>query len=150
MLTKATGKYIATVDPDAVVHAHALQALLAFMNTHADAGAVTASLFNPDGSPQLYFRRILTPKIFFFTTVFGRLVDKWFLGLREWKRYRYDDLDVSKVSEVEQPAWPCLVWRHEALGDFIVNPEIPFYFLDVDMSRRVYDRGFHIYEIDLL
>lgn len=145
MLELTHAKYIVTVDPDAVLHAGALSALYAFMEEHEDAGAATASLFNQDGSPQLYYRRIMTPKAYFFTTVFGRVIDKYLFGLTHWKLNRYEDLDITRVSEVEQPAWPCLMWRREALGNSIVDERIPFYFVDVDMSKRVYDRGYKIY-----
>lgn len=144
MLAKK-GRYILTLDPDAILHPGALQALLAFMESHPEAGAVTAKLLNTDGSPQLYYRRITTPVFYFFTTVFGRLVDKYFLGLRYWRRYRYDDLDLDSISEVEQPAWPCLMWRREAPGPYIVDRRIPFYFLDVEMSKRLYTHGYKIY-----
>ncbi len=139
------GRYIVTIDPDAVLHSGALQALVAFMDHTHDAGAATAKLLNSDGSPQLYYRRIMTPYLAFFTTLIGRVIDKYFLDLREFKRYRYDDLDLNAVSEVEQPPWPCLIWRREALGEYIVDEEIPFYFVDVDMSKRVYNCGYKIY-----
>jgi len=145
MLEKTKAKYIVTVDPDAILHSRALQELHAFMETHPDAGAATASLFNVDGSPQLYYRRIMTPSIFFFTTIFGRLIDKYMFRLRHFSFNRYENLDVSRTQEVEQPAWPCLVWRREALGAYIVDAHIPFYFVDVDMSKRIYDRGYKIY-----
>lgn len=139
------GRYILTLDPDAVLHPGALQTLLAFMDRMPTAGAATAKLLNSDGSPQLYYRRIMTPRMAFFTTLVGRVIDKYLLGLRELKHYRYDDLDSNIVSEIEQPAWPCLIWRREALGAYIVDEEIPFYFVDVDMSKRMYDRGYKIY-----
>lgn len=144
MLAKK-GRYILTLDPDAVLHPGALQTLLAFMDRMPTAGAATAKLLNSDGSPQLYYRRIMTPSMAFFTTLAGRAIDKYLLGLREFRHYRYDDLNLDTVSEVEQPAWPCLIWRREALGAYIVDKKIPFYFVDVDMSKRVYDRGYKIY-----
>jgi len=147
MLGRTSAPYIATVDPDAVLYSGALEKLFTFMEVPPEAGASTATLLNPDGSPQIYFRRLMTPSVFFFTTLLGRVIDKYFLGLRRWKWYRYEDLDVTKISEVEQPAWPCLVWRREALGEYIVEPRIPFYFLDVDMSKRLYGRGYKIYVV---
>ena len=141
------GKYIATVDPDAILHTGALEKLFMFMESHPQAGAATAKLLNTDGSPQIYFRRLMTPSVFFFTTLLGRIIDKYLLGLRRWRSYRYEDLDITKVSEVEQPSWPCLMWRREALGGYVVEPRIPFYFLDVDMSRRVYNRGYKAYVV---
>ncbi len=145
MLEKARGKYIVTVDPDAVLHKDTLQILFAFMETHQKAGAVTAKLLNPDGSLQRYYRRIMTPSAYFFTTLIGRVFDKYFFRLRHFTHYRYENASFTEVTEVEQPAWPCLMWRREALGAYIVDTHIPFYFVDVDMSRRLYDRGYKIY-----
>lgn len=139
------GRYVATVDADARVHPGALQTLVRFLDSHPRAGAATAKLLNPDGSLQLYFRRILTPRMIFFTTILGRAIDKHLSNLREFNYHRYADLDVSQISEVEQPAWPCLVWRKEALGGMIADPDIPLYFVDVDMSTRVYAHGYKIY-----
>ncbi len=147
MLECTRGKYIATIDPDAILHQQVLQSLLAFMESHPEAGAATASLFNTDGTPQLYYRRIMTPTLYFFTTIVGRIIDKYILGLRYWKQYRYDDLDITHISEVEQPAWPCLMWRREAVGAYIVDKRLPFYFVDVDMSKRLYDSGYKIFLI---
>jgi len=145
ILSCTVGKYIVTVDPDAILHPGALQSLYAFMEKHPKAGATTAKLLNKDGSPQLYYRRNMTPIFYFFTTIFGRMIDKYLLGLRYFKSYRYANIDLTHISEVEQPAWPCLMWRREALGEYIVDEKIPFYFLDVDMSRRLYNRGYKIY-----
>ena len=144
-MLECSGKYIATVDADAILHQGALPALIAFMETHPEAGAVTAQFRNPDGSQQRYFRRILTPTLYFFTTPMGRSIDKYFLDLKYMQRYHYADLDLSAIAEVEQPAWPCLLWRREALGEYIVDESIPFYFVDVDMSKRLYDLGYRIY-----
>lgn len=145
VLERTRGKYIVTIDPDAVLHHSALEAMFLFMEANPIAGAVTAKLFNTDGSPQLYYRRIMTPVFYFSTTVLGRIIDKYFLGLHYWKLYRYENLDLNQISEVEQPAWPCLMWRREALGTYIVDERLPFYFLDVEMSRRLYNRGYKIF-----
>jgi GT2 family glycosyltransferase len=145
MMLETTGTYILTLDPDAKLHAGTAQALMAFMDRTPNAGAATAKLLNPDGSLQFYYRRIMTPLYFFFTTLLGRILDKYFLQLRYFKRYRYEGLDVTKVSEVEQPALPCLIWRREAVGDCIIDPKLAFQFTDVDMCKRLYDRGYKIY-----
>ncbi len=145
ILKQTQGKYLVTVDPDAIIHPGALQTLFLFMENNPVAGAATAKLLNVDGSPQLYYRRIMTPTFYFFTTVFGRVIDKYFLRLRYWKRYRYIDLNLGHVSEVEQPAWPCLMWRREAIGAYVVDKRLPFYFPDVEMSRRLYDWGYKIF-----
>lgn len=145
MMLETTGRYILTLDPDALLHPGAAQALLAFMDRSPEAGAATAKLLNPDGSLQFYYRRITTPRYFFFTTLIGRVIDKYLLGLYYFKRYRYEGLDVTRVSEVEQPALPCLIWRREAVGECIIDPQFAFQFTDVDMCKRLYDRGYKIY-----
>ncbi len=145
IMLETKGRYILTLDPDAVLHAGAVHALIAFMDSTPSAGAATANLRNQDGSAQMYYRRIMTPAFFFFTTLIGRVMDKYLLGLRYFKRYRYDGLDVSRICEIEQPAIPCLIWRREAVGDCIIDPELAFQFTDVDMSKRLYGRGYKIY-----
>ncbi len=145
IMLETAGRYILTLDPDAVLHTGAMQALMQFMDRTPSAGAATARLLNPDGSAQLYYRRIMTPLYFFFTTLLGRVIDKYLLGLRYFKRYRYGGIDITRVSEVEQPALPCLIWRREAVGDCIIDPELAFQFTDVDMCKRLYNLGYKIY-----
>ena len=84
---RSQSKYIVTFDSDARLMPETLQILLAFMEKHPEAGGATANLLYADGSPQVYFRRTYTPSRYFFTTVLGRVVDKYFLGLRNFKEY---------------------------------------------------------------
>ncbi|MFA6408169.1 MAG: glycosyltransferase [Candidatus Paceibacterota bacterium] len=145
MLESTQAKYIVTLDSDARLKPGALQAMFAFMETHPEAGAVTANLLNPDGSTQFYYRRILTPSLYFFTTPIGRFFDKYFLGLRNMKQYHYDDLDLSHDPELEQPPIACLMLRHEALGPYIFDPIFRLFMLDVDLSKRLYDHGYKVF-----
>ena len=145
MLKRATGRYLMTLDPDALLHEGALQHLVSFMEQHREAGAAVATLLNPDGSLQLYYRRIMTPILCFYTTLLGRGIDKYFFKLAFFRYYRYADLNTQRISEVEQPPWPCLIWRREAIEEYIVDENLPFYFLDVEMSKRIYNRGYKIF-----
>ena len=145
MLERTQAKYIVTLDTDARLQPNALQELFAFMEAHPEAGAATANLLYPDGSVQFYYRRILTPTLYFFTTPIGRFFDKYFLGLRYYKRYHYADLDVSRVSELEQPPIACLMLRRGAIGSYIYDPDFLLYMADVDLCKRLYDRGYKIY-----
>ena len=116
VLNRTRGAYLMTMDTDAQVWPGALQALVTFMDTTPEAGGATASLFYPDGSPQNYHRRLMTPMRSFFTTVLGRFIDKYFLGLRNYKSYHYDDLDTTRVFEIEQPQTAFFIFRRAALG----------------------------------
>jgi len=145
MLEIAHGKYILSFEAGARLRPNTLQNLFSFMEEHPKAGAATANLLNQDGSLQLYYRRTLTPFLFFFTTLYGRFIDKYFLGLRYFKYHRYVNLDTSRNSEVEQPTVSCLILRREAIGEYIIDDDLTFYFMDVDISKRVYDAGYKIY-----
>lgn len=144
-LEHAKGTYLMTLDTDALMWPGALEALVSFMDRRPDAGAATASLFYPNGGIQNYHRRLMTPAHAFFTTVPGRFIDKYFLGLRNYKSYHYDDLDITRVFEIEQPPTACFILRREPLGSLIVDPRFTMVFLDVDVCRRIYDKGYKIY-----
>lgn len=149
LLERARGKYLMTFDTDARLKPGTLRALFDFMEAHPEAGAATGKLLNPDGTLQGYYRRILTPSLFFFTTPLGRVLDKLFFGLRFYKRYHYDDLDLSRTSEMQQPPVACLIIRREALGSdpYIFDPRFRLYMLDVDFSKRLYDRGYKVFVV---
>lgn len=144
-LEHAKGAYLMTLDTDALMWSGALQALVSFLDQNPKAGAATASLFYPNGGPQNYHRRLMTPMHSFFTTVPGRFIDKYFLGLRNYKSYHYDDLDITRVFEIEQPPTACFMFRRALLGPHIVDPRFTMVFLDVDLCRRIYDQGYKIY-----
>src|SRR3989344_2520505 len=146
---RSQSKYIVTFDSDARLMPETLQILLAFMEKHPEAGGATANLLYADGSPQVYFRRTYTPSRYFFTTVLGRVVDKYFLGLRNFKEYHYADLDIARDSEVEQSPTACLMLRREALGSYIFDPQFRVFMPDVDLAKRIYDNGYKIYLVSV-
>ena len=145
MLERTRAKYIMLLDSDARLTSGALQELVSFMDSHPEAGAATANLRNPDGSAQLYYRRILTPSMYFFSTPIGRFIDKYFLGLRNYHWYHYTDLDVTHVSEFVQPPIAGLIVRREAVGAYILDPKMPLFMCDVDLCKRLYDGGYKVY-----
>lgn len=142
---RSKSPYIVTLDSDARLLPGALQTLYEFMEAHSEAGAVTANLLNPDGSPQIYYRRTFTPAQYFFTTIMGRFIDKYFLGLRNFKWYRYDNLDITRNPELEQTPTACLMLRREAIGPYIFDPVFRIIMPDVDLCKRIRDNGYKIY-----
>lgn len=138
------GRYLMTFDTDAKLLPGALRALVSFMDNNPCAGAATGNLHYPNGNIQNYYRRSMTPTHALYTTVPGRFIDKYFLGLRHYKFYHYQDLDTTRVFEIEQPVVACLILRREAIGSVIMDP-VYDHFGDVDLCRRIYDRGYKIY-----
>lgn len=145
MFDKTQGKYILMLDADARLHTSSLQELFSFMEAHPEAGGATANLLNSDGSPQLYYRRTMTPTAYFFTTLFGRFIDKYILGLSYFNWYRYIHLDTTHVSELEQPPMACLILRRKILRNEIMDPKFRMLFIDIDLAKRVYDYGYKLY-----
>ncbi|MBC7836238.1 glycosyltransferase [Acetobacteraceae bacterium] len=145
ILPQTQAKYILTLDADARLKPGTLLTLFKFMETHSEVGAATGNLLNPDGSFQNYYRRLMTPLLCFYTTPMGRFLDKYFMGLRYYKWYHYIDLDFTKLSELEQPPVACLILRREALGDSIFDPDYRLLFIDVDLCKRLYNKGYKIF-----
>ena len=138
------GRYLMTLDTDARLLPGTLQALVSFMDAHPEAGAATGNLHYPNGNIQNYYRRLMTPKHALYNTVPGRFIDKYFLGLRDYRSYHYLDLDTTRVFEIEQPVVACLIVRREAIGSILMSPDFE-HFGDVDLCRRIYDKGYKIY-----
>ncbi|OGG90014.1 hypothetical protein A3G12_02215 [Candidatus Kaiserbacteria bacterium RIFCSPLOWO2_12_FULL_54_10] len=143
-LDRMRGTYLMTLDTDAKIWPGTLRALLTFMETHPEAGAATGNLHYPSGNIQNYYRRHMTPLVCFYTTVPGRFIDKYFLGLRHYNSYHLTDLDTTRVFEIEMAPVACLMLRREALGSEIMDPRFRM-FIDVDLCRRIYDRGYKIF-----
>lgn len=149
IILERKGKYVMTFDTDARLKPGTLHALFDFMEAHPEAGAATGKLLNPDGTLQIYYRRILTPSSLFFTTPLGRVFDKFFFGLHFYKRYHYDDLDLTRTSEMEQPPIACLIVRREAIepDGYLFDPQFRLFMLDVDLAKRIYDRGYKVFVV---
>jgi len=145
VLEHTKAKYIVTLDSDARLMPGTLQMLVAFMEAHPEAGAITANLLNADGSPQIYYRRTLTPFRYFFTTLIGSFIDKYFLGLRNSKSYRHVGLDITQNPEIEQSPTSCLMIRREIVGSYIFDPVFRIFMPDVDLCKRIYDSGHKVY-----
>lgn len=143
-ITNMHGRYLMTLDTDAKLLSGALRALVTFMDVHAEAGAATGNLHYPNGNIQNYYRRLMTPVHAWYTTVFGRFIDKYFLGLRNYNSYHCQDLDTTRIFEIEQPVVACLILRRGAIGSRIMDPDYS-HFGDVDLCRRIYNRGYKIY-----
>jgi hypothetical protein len=140
------GRYLLILGPDTIVLPDAIKTMVDFMDDNKQAGAVTAKLLNPDGSPQNYYNRFWSLSMVFFSTPIGRLLDK-ILFRNRFKRYYFGgDIDPNKIQVIDQPAAACLMLRWEPrVVDYITSEDFPFYFNDVDLCKRIYNNGYKIY-----
>ena len=134
--------YHLVLNPDIVVLPGALDALLAFADTHPRAGLIGPQLLNEDGSVQESCRRFYTFKTLLLRrTVIGKLVP----GSRTVARHLMRDFDHGSVRPVDWVLGGCLLVRREARQRCGPMDERFFlYFEDVDWCFRMWQSGFEV------
>jgi GT2 family glycosyltransferase len=130
---EAKGEIILVLNPDAVPEAGALEALLEGFAAWPDAAGLAPRLVGPDGEAQLAWqlRRLPSPLA---------LVLQAFPGFGGTSR---GGAEPAAGAPVEQPAAAALAFRRQALaavGGFDAG-FYPAWFEDVDLARRLRDRG---------
>jgi GT2 family glycosyltransferase len=142
-IRRARGRHVLALNPDTVVHAGALGAMVRYLDAHPGAGAVGPRLLDPDGSLQYSCRRFPG----YFTVFFGRygLLTRILPGNAASRDYLYLDWDHRSVREVDWLSGACLMVRREVVER--VGPFDEGYFLfveDMDWCRRIRDAGFAV------
>ncbi|MBW0000516.1 MAG: glycosyltransferase family 2 protein [Verrucomicrobia bacterium] len=138
-IREARGQYILILNPDTVILDHALEKLVAFADTHPEAGAFGCRVLNPDGSFQNPARPI--------PTVSGYLVSALYLR-------RLGRISEAFASDVYQ-GWAghsertigfqsgcCILFRGELLkrlGGF--DERFFYHFEETDLCFRVWKSG---------
>lgn len=146
VLPDCRGRYLLLMGPDAVVLGQCLDRMVDFLDNNTEAGAVTAKLLNPDRSPQNYYYKFWNLSMVFFSTGIGQLIDKIFFKDRFRRYYFGGDIDPNKINVIEQPAGACFMLRPDSLAaDYVTDENIPFYYGDVDLCKRIYQSGYKIF-----
>ncbi|MBK8900860.1 MAG: glycosyltransferase family 2 protein [Anaerolineaceae bacterium] len=140
-IRRCHGSYILLLNPDTEVLPGALDALVQFMETRQDAGAVGSLLLNPDGSlqPSCFPRPTLSRELW-------RLfhLDK----LRPYGQYPTQTWDQERPQEVDVIQGASLLLRREALDQTGLLDEGYFiYTEEVDLCYRLQQTGWHLYWI---
>lgn len=140
-LRLSAGRYILLLGPDAEVLPGALQALLAFMDSHGSAGAAGPTLLNADGTLQpsgSHFpglRRLLAVH---------PLIERFWPPPEDPLRRR----DFRQIAEVDEVSGACLLIRRRAFEEVGFFDERFFmYFEEVDWCRRLTLRGWKVYYV---
>lgn len=132
-VAEAKGEIVLILNPDAISEAGALENLLAGFAAWPDAAGLAPRLVGPDGQPQFAWqlRRLPSPL---------NLVLQAFPGFGGVSQ---GGTEPEAGAVVEQPAAAALAFRREALaavGGFDAG-FFPAWFEDVDLARRLQDRG---------
>lgn len=138
-LAKATGEYVLLLNPDTVIDLGALDLLSDCLDANPRAAAAAPRLVNPDGTNQDSMRSLPTMiDIFWDLTGLSRL----FPRSRTFGRWRLRWFDYDRAQEVEQPMASCLMFRRSVLVELGgLDQRFPIFYNDVDLSRRLRDRG---------
>ncbi len=138
----ALGRYLLLLNSDTVVHADALDRLVAFMEVHPEAGACGPQLLNPDGSLQRSGRA--------FPTLFQGVVAlvPMPLALRRALAEPIEKRDYNQVAIVDEVMGSALLLRRAAIEQ-VGRLDEHFFFLgeDVDLCWRLSKGGWKIYYV---
>jgi GT2 family glycosyltransferase len=137
----ASGEVLLVLNPDAVAEPRAVEAILECMAA-SGASAAGGALLESDGQPArgFTFRRIPALTSLLFEVL---LVNQAWPGNPVNRRYRCFDADYSMQQAIEQPAGACLAITRQA-WDSVQGMDAAFYpvwFEDVDLCKRLLDRG---------
>lgn len=140
-LAAACGRYFLLLNSDTEVEPGAFDALIAFMDSHLDAGACGPMLLNADGSLQPSGRPL--PSLW---SVFTGMTKLYRLWKSDFYYQKGRDYTIpARVGEVSGAAM--LVRRdvYERLGGF--DPNLFIYYEDIDWCKRIGEAGYSIYYV---
>lgn len=140
-LAAAAGRYLMLLNSDTEVCAGALDALVAFMETHAEAGACGPMLLNPDGSLQPTGRDLPTLGSLFLDMT--KLYKLWKPDL--YAQRGRDYTQAAAVGELSAAAFLVRRRVYEQVGG--LDTGFFFYYEDVDWCKRIGDAGYQIYYV---
>lgn len=138
-IQQCMGRYILLLNPDTLVGAGALQALVDFLGDHPEAGAAGARILNPDGSLQISSHPLPTlPREF-------------------WRMFHLDTIspyaayprtkwEADQPQEVDVLIGACLLLRKEVLDQVgFLDEDYFMYSEEVDLCYRIQRSGSPLY-----
>lgn len=136
------GRYILLLNPDTEVMGDALPAMVGYMNTHPDVGALGPQLLNPDGSIQSSRRRFPTLGTAF---VESTVIQQWWPDNHILRRYYVQDRPDDAISEVDWATGACILLRRQAVDQVgLLDDEFFMYSEELDWCRRARDDGWKV------
>lgn len=132
-----TGRSVLLLNNDTLVNGPSLDAMVAFLDSTPDAGAVGGRLLNPDGS----FQAAFAP----FSTLREEFLIATGIGDRLWPGYP-SNRDASEVRAVGWISSACLLLRRAALAQVgVLDEEYFIYGDEADLQYRLRRAGWKVY-----
>jgi hypothetical protein len=131
------GRYVLLLNNDTLVDGPSLEALVEFLDSHPEAGAVGGRLLNPDGSFQASDSK--------FPSLFEELLIATRLGALLWPTYP-DRGYATEIKTVEWIGSACLLLRRDALNQVgLLDEEYFIYGDEADLQYRLIQGGWRVY-----
>jgi len=139
----STAPYFLLLNTDTIVLEGALQGMLWFMETHAEAGIVGCKLLNCDGTLQRSCSRFPSPMTELFDALY---LSKLFRRSKLFGCYSMSWWDFDDVREVDFAGGSCLMVRRQAIQEVGLMDEGYFmYAEEADWCYRMWQRGWSVY-----
>jgi GT2 family glycosyltransferase len=134
------GRYVVILNPDTTVREGTLEAFLAFMEAHPDAGIAGGQLFNPNASKQ--------NSIANFPSLATELLNKSLLRWLFPKIFPGKGQEYSGPIEVDSVVGACMVVRRDAVQSVGLLDEGYFlFFEETDWCYRMKGAGWKVYHV---
>jgi GT2 family glycosyltransferase len=142
-LKAAGGEYVLVLNNDTWMHERALDAMIAFLDTHADTGIVGPKVLSGDGSLQQQCRRRIptpTAALLYFTGI-ARLFPK----NPNVAGYLMTAADESQTTDVDAVSGACLMVRRQVIDAIHgFDPDYYLYGEDMDFCWRAKLAGWKV------
>jgi GT2 family glycosyltransferase len=144
----ATGDYLLLLNPDAEATPQAVDRLVTCLDEHPTCGAASGRMISMTEEPQQQFRPRRFPTVAS-VALDLLLVSRIWPGNPVTRRAEGTDLDQSASAPVERSPSSCLMVRRRAFQDVAGMDEqfSPAWFEDVDLCKRLQERGWEIYSV---
>ncbi len=144
-IARASGRYVLLLNPDVHCEPHSIDALVAFMDGHPDAGIAGPKLLNLDGSLQWSCRGFSTPFLF---ALRGLGLERSLTNYAPQRRVLMEDWDHATVRDVDWVLGASLIARREAIeATGLLDEGYFLYCEDQDWCHRMWTHGWTVYYV---
>lgn len=145
-IRQSRGEYVLLLNPDTIVGEHTIAESIAFMDSHADAGALGVKMLRIDGSAALESRRGIPSPMVAFYKMCG--LCSRFPRSRRFGHYYMGYLPWNQPCRIEVVSGAYFFLRKAALdGVGVLDEDFFMYGEDIDLSFRILKSGYHNYYI---
>ncbi len=145
-IRQSRGEYVLLLNPDTIVGEQTLADSIAFMDSHADAGALGVKMLRIDGVAAMESRRGIPSPMVAFYKMCGLCAR--FPQSKRFGHYYMSNLPWDKPAAIEVVSGAYCFLRKAALDQVgLLDEDFFMYGEDIDLSYRILKGGYHNYYI---